>query len=100
EPRLPLRTLFMKTKFVVGVAAFAVGLVVGGSSLLAGDSAQASRASTLLPRTPAAGCCAPVVETAACCAPVVETAACCAAEEAAAPLSARSLYQHDAVWTN
>jgi protein SCO1/2 len=81
----------MKTKFGLSVvAAFAIGVVVGGRSLLAGDSAQASRASTLLPGS----------EPAACCAPVVEKPSCCAAEESVAPLSARSLYQHDAVWTS
>lgn len=79
----------MKTKFVVGVAAL-VFVTVAGRSLLAGDSALTARASTPSPQGPAP----------ACCAPVVAKPACCAAEEAAAPLSARSLYQHDAVWTN
>lgn len=64
--------------------------MLAGRSLLAGELAEVARANTLLTES----------KPAACCAPVVEKPACCAAEETAAPLSARSLYQHDAVWTN
>ncbi len=80
----------MKMKFAVVLAVTAVAYVLGGRSLLAGDSAPAARASTLLPQ----------ISAAACCPPVVAKPACCAEEEPDAPLSARSLYQLDATWTD
>ena len=88
----------MKTKFAVVLLASALG-----RSLLAGDSAEPSRASepsranepsrasALLPAVPATGACCVVAE---------KTALCCDALPAGAPLSARSLYQLDAAWTD
>lgn len=98
----------MKTKILVAVAASVVALVVGGRSLFAGDSPQASRASTLLPPIPAPACCAPVVAKPACCAidevaadeaAVMPVGASAASSEGKA-LSDRSIYQLDAGWTD
>jgi protein SCO1/2 len=104
----------MKTKFAVVLLASALG-----RSLLAGDSAEPSRASepsraaepsrasALLPAAPATegGCAvapaAPAAQGVAPCGAVVEKQApCCAELPAGAPLSARSLYQLDAKWTD
>ncbi len=103
----------MKTKFVITLVVTAVAFVLGGRSLLAGDSAQTSPASRLLPpsgltsRTSTlqassepAACCAVVEEKPACCPPVVKAPACCAEEAPEAPLSERSLYQLEATWTD
>jgi protein SCO1/2 len=93
----------MKTKFAVVVLALLT--VPTGRSLLAGDSAEPSRAGTLpITAVPNAGCCAAAPVTAAkgptpCCA-VVGKKSCCDPLPAGAPLSARSLYQLDATWTN
>ena len=93
----------MKTKFAVVLLALL--MVSTGGSLLAGDFAEPSRAGTL-PTTavPNAECCAAATMAAAkgatpCCA-VVEEKSCCDPLPAGAPLSARSLYQLDATWTN
>ena len=94
----------MKTKFAVVLLASALG-----RSLLAGDSAEPSRAnepsraSALLPKDPAPACCAvvPAAKGAAPCGAVAEKKApCCDELPAGAPLSARSLYQLDAKWTD
>lgn len=95
----------MKTKFAVVLLASALG-----RSLLAGDSAEPSRAaapsraSALLPAASATdgGCAvAPAAQGVAPCGAVVEKQApCCAELPAGAPLSARSLYQLDAKWTD
>jgi len=93
----------MKTKFAVVLLALLT--FPTGMSLLAGDSAEPSRAGTL-PTTavPNAECCDAATVAAAkgatpCCA-VVEKKSCCDPLLAGAPLSARSLYQLDATWTN
>lgn len=58
-------------------------------------------ADTAVAPAPAAGC-APAAAAPACCAPEKKpvVAACCAEEKAAAPLTARSIYQLDAKWTD
>ena len=95
----------MKTRFALVLLASALG-----RSLLAGDSAEPSRAtepsraSALLPAVPATGACGATVPAAQggapCCAVVEKKAPCCAELPAGAPLSARSLYQLDATWTD
>ncbi|MBI5767598.1 MAG: SCO family protein [Verrucomicrobia bacterium] len=81
----------MKTKLTIFLVALTF---TTGRSLLAGDSPEKSRASTLLP----AG-----EEKCACCAveaPKPAAAPCCTELTPAAPLSARSIYQLDARFTD
>ena len=89
----------MKTQFALVLLASALG-----RSLLAGDSAEPSRASALLPAVPATGACGATIPAAQgvapCCAVAEKKAPCCAELPAAAPLPARSLYQLDAKWTD
>ena len=80
----------MKTKLAISLTMFALAT---GRSLLAGDSSEPSRASTLLPQSTAPVCCAADKPTPA-------VAPCCTEEKLAVPLSAHSLYQLDANWTN
>ena len=94
----------MKTNFFNRLTAFAVGLVVVGPALLAGETPAQLEPVALSGEAPVAACCAPAVDTpkaAACCAGEVKpvTAACCAELPSAAPLTARSLYQLESSWT-
>ena len=90
----------MKTKLSLVLALLVAAAV--WRSLLAGDGSTESRASTLLPQAAAKS------ESCACCAvekpapAAVATAGkpCCAEEKATGPLTARSLYQLDASFTN
>lgn len=76
-----------------------------GGRLPAGEAVEPARASTLPTKAPAAACCAtepaPVAKDAPACCPVVEKkSACCDEQAGGAPLTARSLYQLDAAWTD
>ena len=86
----------MKTKLTLILAATIC------RSLLAGDATNSSQAGPLPSneRTPAPACCP--VERPGCCAAEKPQSKdnCCAAPLAAAPVSARSLYQLEAAWTN
>jgi protein SCO1/2 len=92
----------MKTKS----ALIFFGLLAGslGGNLLAGEAVEPARARTLLPEA-APACCAtepaPMAKDApACCAVVEKQSACCDELAGGAPLTARSLYQLDAPWTD
>lgn len=97
----------MKTNSFNRFIAFAVGLTAGSPASLIGgtpvDIAPVALAGEA--QGPAAACCKPAADTlktASCCAAVEvkpATAACCAELPAAAPLTARSLYQLEASWT-
>lgn len=86
----------MKTKLTLILAATIC------RSLLAGDAPNPSQAGALPSKesAPAPACCP--VEKSSCCAAEKPQSkdSCCAAPLAAAPVSARSLYQLDATWTN
>ena len=70
-----------------------VALLLTGRSLLAGDAAPPSRASTLLPEAPKPACCKPAPKPACC--PATPAPA-----EAALPFTAESLYQLDVSFTD
>ena len=70
-----------------------VALLLTGRSLLAGDAAPPSRASTLLPEAPKPACCKPAPKPACC--PATPAPA-----EAALPFTAESLYQLDVTFTD
>lgn len=67
-------------------------------------SLAGSLAASLAAADSPAPCCAPTASAPSCCAPAqpaaTATASCCEEIKPAAPLSARSLYQLDAIWTN
>jgi protein SCO1/2 len=96
----------MKTKLALALAglAAAAAIFAGGRSLLTADSsANPSRASTLLPQANAAkadvcACC--VAEKAAPAATAAAPQPCCAEEKPGTPITARSLYQLEAKFTN
>lgn len=77
----------MKTKFAFTFFALLASTL--GRSLLAGDSDASSPASRLLPKAPTPACCA-----------AVKKESCCDELPAGAPLTARSLYQLDAKWSD
>ncbi len=84
----------MKTKFTLALLVLIA--VASGRSLLAGDSDEPSPASRLLPKTPVSA----AKESPACCPVVEKKSACCDELAGGAPLTARSLYQLDAPWTD
>lgn len=96
----------MKTNSCNRFIAFSALLLASGPVLLAGETAADLAPVALVGEAQApAACCAPAVDTpkaVACCAVEVKpaTAACCAELPSAAPLTARSLYQLEASWTN
>lgn len=70
-----------------------VAFLLAGRSLLAGDAASPSHASTLLPEAPKSACCKPAPKPACC--PTTPVPA-----EAALPFTAESLYQLDVTFTD